>query len=363
MDQKKIANTLEAYFSDANLMWDKTMQLLISNGDDGCVAFERLIKLQRFKPMNIDAKQLKDAASEHSMKRLKISDDGNSIGRIKPYILKKTEVLDDWSIYVEGLHKKYQTEQLISDLFQKHVGRVSFVQIPANRYGVTQFHGFCFVEFDDKDNVEKAVELMNMENDEKIPNENDTIAKLGLKVMTKNMWNKYQDEYLAHMKMTSEHIAQLWRDHNDEQRSQPTNRKSEPSTPPLRNTVNATKTKDDSTMVYPKNVIIFVRNIHPKSSKTTIRTLLEQSGAATAFVKHKKGLDSCHVRMATPEDTEKVAQYFGTHHLIQDSGIDSQGTATDASTGASSAISVRPISGKEEEIYWKDDPKCGEMMT
>ncbi|ORZ21347.1 hypothetical protein BCR42DRAFT_488438 [Absidia repens] len=361
MDQKKIANTLEAYFSDANLMWDKTMQLLISNGDDGCVAFERLIKLQRMKPMNIDAKQLKDAASEYSMKRLKISDDGNSIGRIKPYILKKTDVLDDWSIYVEGLSKKYQDEQHISDLFQTHVGRVSFVQIPANRYGVTQFHGFCFVEFDDKDNVEKAVEMMNMENDDKILNENDTIAKLGLKVMTKNMWNKYQDEYLIHKRMASEHITQLWRDYNDEERL--TNQKVESSTAPLRNTVHSTKKIEDSTMAYPKNVIIFVRNIHPKSSKTTIRKLLEQSGAATAFVKHKKGLDSCHVRMASPEDTEKVSQYFGTHHLIQDSGIDSQGTVIDASTGASSAISVRAISGKEEEIYWKDDPKCGEMMT
>lgn len=36
------------------------------------VPFERLIKLQRIKSLNIDAMQLKDAALEHSMKRLKV---------------------------------------------------------------------------------------------------------------------------------------------------------------------------------------------------------------------------------------------------------------------------------------------------
>ncbi|KAI8089847.1 uncharacterized protein BX664DRAFT_334068 [Halteromyces radiatus] len=359
---KKIANIIETYFSDANLLWDKTMQSYIKNNTDGLVPIEKLIKLQRMKPLQADSEEIKEAIKIYSLSKLKISDDHLSIGRIKPFILNKKEELDDWSIYVEGLDKPYQTEQQISDLFKKYVGHVSFVRIPEDRFGHTWFQGFCFVEFDHKDNVQKAINIMNTFSSE--PSENEQITKLGLRVMSKHDWIKYRDEYLAQLNLTSSLVKQEWIKHDNEQKQK--KRKTTSSNIP-----NTTTKKKDSfsknttedTITYPKNIIIFVQNLHVKSSKTTIKTLLEQSGASIAFVKHKKKTDWCHVRMASSEDTDKIVAYFKDHLLVQESGTDTNGSSKEKTGSSLPAITVRAITGKEEELYWQDDPMRDKMVS
>lgn len=93
-----------------------------------------------------------------------MSDDKEKIGRIKPYIVDKKEELDEWSIYVEGLKKPYDNEQNIVELFNKLVGAVSFFRIPPNQKGQNRFFGYCFIEFNDKNNVERAIKLVNRYN-------------------------------------------------------------------------------------------------------------------------------------------------------------------------------------------------------
>ncbi|SAL99612.1 hypothetical protein [Absidia glauca] len=316
--QKQIANALETYFSDANLLWDKVMQQHLDESRDGCVSFDQLAKLKKMKALEVTPSEIKEAALGHSMTKLKISKDSSAIGRIKPYVRNKTEELTDWSIYVEGLGKKHCTEHQIADLFSQ-IGHVSYVRFPPDRNGDCRCQGFCFVEFDTKQHVEKAVETMNQDN---------------LRVMSKRQWLDLRDEYLAHQKKTSGHIKQLWQEYNNKHLE-----KEEEQQP-----------KED--ISYPKNVIVFVQNIHVKSAKTTVKALLEQSGASITFMKHKKGVDSCHARLASSEDTKKVVEYFKAHALIQASGTDIQGTATE---NASQAIKVRAISGNEEKIYWMTD--------
>ncbi|KAI8341377.1 hypothetical protein BC941DRAFT_449805 [Chlamydoabsidia padenii] len=333
--QKQIVNTLETYFSDANLRWDKVMQQYLHERNDGCkiigtypstlfhsigIPFEKLIGLKKMKLLQVTAEDLKEAVHGPSKAKLKVSEDGTSIGLINPFTLNKivdrnlvkrrrTEERDDWSIYVEGLGKKHGTEQVIVDLFEKHVGPVVFVRFPADRNGNTGFHGYCFVEFENKDDVDKAVDIMN----------DKEIAKL--RVMTK-------DEYLLHQQKCAEQIKQLWTKYNEQ-----------PEPP----------TQDED---YPKNVIAFVQNTHIKSAKTTIKTLLEQSGASITFMKHKKGIDSCHVRLSSAEDTNKLVDYFEKHALTQSSGTDTTGSIT---KNPNEAIKVRALSGYAEEMYWMTD--------
>jgi RNA recognition motif-containing protein len=112
-----------------------------------------------------------------------LSEDEEKIGRIKPFVMNKKQELDEWSIYVEGLAKPYNTEQSIRELFNSLVGHVSFFRIPPNQKGVQNFFGYCFIEFDNKDHVNKAVEIMNRY---QVVTENTSkIDKLNLRVMSK----------------------------------------------------------------------------------------------------------------------------------------------------------------------------------
>lgn len=89
----------------------------------------------------------------------------------------------EWSVYVEGLEKPYNNEQRITELFSSLVGHVSFFRIPPNQQNQVNFLSYCFIEFDNRENVEKAVQLLNRYNGAK---SNLEIAdKLQLRVMSK----------------------------------------------------------------------------------------------------------------------------------------------------------------------------------
>jgi RNA recognition motif-containing protein len=112
------------------------------------------------------------------------------VGRIKPFVMKKKQELDEWSIYVEGLSKPYNTEQSIRELFNSLVGHVSYFRIPPNQKGQQIFFGYCFIEFDNKDHVNKAVEIVNRYHrgevaTETIGDNTSKIDKLNLRVMSK----------------------------------------------------------------------------------------------------------------------------------------------------------------------------------
>lgn len=80
------------------------------------VPFDFIKTLQRFKPLKITADDIKKAAESSPRLKvsfnirvvyplawhvwIKVSEDGKSVRRIKPYIHKKNMELDDWSIYV-----------------------------------------------------------------------------------------------------------------------------------------------------------------------------------------------------------------------------------------------------------------------
>lgn len=98
-------------------------------------------------------------------------------------MVNKKEELDEWSIYVEGLEKPYNNQQKITELFSSLIGHVSFFRIPPNHQNQVNFLSYCFIEFDLKENVEKAVMLLNRYDG--ATSDLEIANKLKLRVMSK----------------------------------------------------------------------------------------------------------------------------------------------------------------------------------
>lgn len=342
--ERKIANVLETYFSDASLRWDKLFVSKMMADPDNMLSFEDLSKLQKFKSINALPEDIKKSAETYSLSKLKIHEGGDKIGRIKPYIVNKKEELDEYSIYVEGLEKPYNNEQKIVELFNSLVGHVSFFRIPPNQHGSTAFFGYCFVEFDSKDNVQKAVDLLNRYDNNNTsatpPSTSDDnmklIHKLNLRVMTKTEWNQYKEEYLKVMASCKENVKKLWDDFYTEY---PDGHYVPPQSKPYR-----------------EGIIVFVDGLHLQSSKTSAIKLLQISGVNIEFMNtKKKGLSSTHIRLKDADDARKICHYFTQHHVVQETGQDTTGQEKDAPSF--DCLKLRIIGGKEEEIYWENDSK------
>ncbi|KAG1147654.1 hypothetical protein G6F37_005508 [Rhizopus arrhizus] len=335
--QHKIAKILEAYFSDANLMWDKFMLSKIKADAEGFVPFETLCKLQKFKALGAKPEEIRECARIHSLSRLKLSVDDKSIARIKPIKSNKDDLLDEWSIYVEGLTKPYQTEGSIAKLFTTHIGNVTRVHIPENRFGKKQFMGFCFIEFDDQEDVNKAAQLIS---EKRLPN-------LNLRVMSKIEWNKYKDEYLKRFDERKKMIRELWQEHENKRRQEEAVEQNE---------TKRSKGEKDNTVEYQKGVIVFVDNLHPGCSKTTVAQLLKTSGVSVAYVTPKKrGLPSVHVRLNNSEDAQKLQAYFEEHPTIQETEKDTVGKSSDKH--GTDTLKLRILQGTEEKLYWENDTR------
>ncbi|KAI9030663.1 hypothetical protein CLU79DRAFT_694856 [Phycomyces nitens] len=349
-DDRKLANILEAYFSDANLLWDKVMQSKISSDPNGFVSFASLEKLPRFKKLNANAKDIKQAAINHSLSKLKLNSSQDSIGRVRPFVANKKEELDDWSIYVASIQKPYHTQQSIKELFGSLIGPVSFVRFPENQNGHAGFYGFCFVEFDDCDNVAKAVRLLNRYE----PND-----KLSLRVMSKQEWNKLKEEYIEIQNARKAYVKEQWAEYNasieDTRKEDLENKHQQPQKPQqLQQAQQQRKPELPEKIDYVKGIIVYVGNIHPKSSKTVISKLLEKSGVSVPYIGRKKGLDYCHARLNSPEDALELTQYFNNHPIIQETHTDTSGKPADEND-SSQTVKLRVLTGKEEEFYWQDD--------
>ncbi|KAI8394220.1 uncharacterized protein BYT42DRAFT_553735 [Radiomyces spectabilis] len=364
--EHKLSQVLETYFSDANLLWDKIMQAKIAADVNGYVPFTSLQSLKKFKALDVTAEEIKSAAEKYSLNKLELSSDKSSIRRIKPFVPNKKEELDDWSIYVEGLQKPYDQEQNIRELLRKWIGHISFVRYPADKVGNTRFWGYCFVEFDDQANVDKAVRLLNRYNvdseaiDEDLdPADKEQIDKLNLRVMSKNKWNDFKAQYLRHQKERKADIQKLWSEYKETQTVPATSNKRAVDADD-RSAVQANKKQKvnenpgEAAPAFQKGVIVLVTNVHVKSSKTVVKQLLEQAGVSVAFLNYKKGVPSVHARLESSEDAQTLASYYEQHKVIQEHGNDATGKEVDPSTAAQH-INVRVISGKEEQIYWEQD--------
>ncbi|GAA6025790.1 hypothetical protein JCM11491_003226 [Sporobolomyces phaffii] len=123
---------------------------------------------------------------------------------------------------------------------------------------------------------------------------------------------------------------------------------------------------------YPQGCVVWVRNVHEKSSKTSLKALFgklldelqEGSGKGVEFVDYEKGLDTCYIRFSSAPLANLTESHFLstiTYHLAQPalSPVDSlsESELAQAQTDLRRPLAVEVLKGERERQYWASLPE------
>ncbi|GAA5937984.1 uncharacterized protein JCM15063_005431 [Sporobolomyces koalae] len=124
---------------------------------------------------------------------------------------------------------------------------------------------------------------------------------------------------------------------------------------------------------YPQGCVLWVRNVHEKSSKTSLKTLFgklldqlqEGSGKGVEFVDYEKGLDTCYVRYSSGPLASLTCSHFAstpTYHLTQPDFSPVSSLTSEALSKAQNEEHRRPLmvellQGERERQYWASLPE------
>uniref|UniRef100_A0A8C5RQZ8 La-related protein 7 n=1 Tax=Laticauda laticaudata TaxID=8630 RepID=A0A8C5RQZ8_LATLA len=150
-----IAKQVDFWFGDVNLHKDKFLREQIEKSRDGYVDISLLISFNKMKKLTTDRKLIARAVKSSSVVELDL--EGIRIRRRQPLCDEPKDV-DSRTVYVELLPKNVN-HSWIERVFGK-CGNVVYVSIP--RYKTSKDpKGFAFVEFETKEQAEKAIEFLN----------------------------------------------------------------------------------------------------------------------------------------------------------------------------------------------------------
>ncbi|BGO96070.1 hypothetical protein NBRC10512_006014 [Rhodotorula toruloides] len=123
---------------------------------------------------------------------------------------------------------------------------------------------------------------------------------------------------------------------------------------------------------YPEGVVLWIRNVHEKSNKNSLKALfgglLEQlqegSGKGIEFVDFEKGLDTCHVRCSNAQLASLLHDHLVSLPSLHLSPqvLTPVGTLSPKSLAAAENDSRRPLmsellNGERERRYWSNVPE------
>ncbi|KAJ7143137.1 hypothetical protein C8R43DRAFT_576936 [Mycena crocata] len=183
-------------------------------------------------------------------------------------------------------------------------------------------------------------------------NENSTDAseavKFGFRALPKARWDELNAQYLSYR-------ATLLADIEDTEAAEaplPAQEHPEPVRHPAPPAAIAAPTTFTS---YPQNCLIFVRNIHPETNKTTLRNFFAtaiEAKEAIDYVDFNKGMDSCYLRLTTALHAKSLVGHFEQNRTVQASGLDEAGCR-----GSDNCVEAELVLGKREEVYWEKVPE------
>ncbi|XP_016153253.1 PREDICTED: la-related protein 7 isoform X1 [Ficedula albicollis] len=150
-----IAKQVDFWFGDVNLHKDRFLREQIEKSRDGYVDISLLVSFNKMKKLTTDGKLIARAVKSSSVVELDL--EGTRIRRRQP-LGERPKDVDSRTVYVELLPKNVN-HSWIERVFGK-CGNVVYVSIP--RYRSTgDPKGFAFVEFETKEQAEKAIEFLN----------------------------------------------------------------------------------------------------------------------------------------------------------------------------------------------------------
>ncbi|KAG2155147.1 uncharacterized protein EDB93DRAFT_1239404 [Suillus bovinus] len=182
--------------------------------------------------------------------------------------------------------------------------------------------------------------------------------KFGFRTLPKASWDKLNEEYLAYRQKLIHELA----DANEPPDISPNS--------DVRDVVDDDVLED--TPAPPRNVttmysphpfgcLVFARNLHIETNKTTLRKLFASAfesstvdPAGIDYVDFNKGMDSCYLRLASPEHGRVLVDRFSSQPVVQSHGLDDIGKTPGTSQ---KAIATEIIEGKKEEVYWEKVPE------
>ncbi|KAF8914388.1 hypothetical protein CPB84DRAFT_1841100 [Gymnopilus junonius] len=309
----------------------------------------------------------------------------------------------DWeklTVYVENIPNQYRTlpgvAKLITSLLPasseiRHtkVQSVSFPPHHNDKPGSVPIgKGFALVTLSDPKDCQFLLETWPWDvGQPKIKDETGRVQeplekearKYGLRCLSRSRWEELKAEYLIYRQELVEELnvesAAQRKISTAISRIGP-GQKSAPG--PDRKPEDARKLESleaptiDPNSRFPPGCLVFVRNVHPETNKTTLRTLFSQACQATDgsppassadgldYIDYLKGLDSCHIRLRSQAHAKHFVQYFSTHPTIQTAGLDGVGTLRSSPNQErvkSEGMIPELVLGKREELYWEKIPE------
>ncbi|NXA31017.1 LARP7 protein, partial [Eudromia elegans] len=150
-----IAKQVDFWFGDVNLHKDRFLREQIEKSRDGYVDISLLVSFNKMKKLTTDGKLIARAVKSSSVVELDL--EGTRIRRRQP-LGEQPKDVDSRTVYVELLPKNVN-HSWIERVFGK-CGNVVYVSIP--RYKTSgDPKGFAFVEFETKEQADKAIEFLN----------------------------------------------------------------------------------------------------------------------------------------------------------------------------------------------------------
>ncbi|OJA18089.1 hypothetical protein AZE42_04161 [Rhizopogon vesiculosus] len=183
-------------------------------------------------------------------------------------------------------------------------------------------------------------------------------SKFGFRTISKVRWDELNQEYLTYRQRLIDELANAHElpdvrvDSHVRDDASVVLEDSIPSPPRNVTTVSSS---------YPFGCLVFSRNLHPETNKTTLRALFTTAFKSSPldtgsldYIDFNKGMDTCYLRLASPDHARALVDHFSSQPVVQSHGLDDAGKNFGASE---KAITTEIIEGKKEEVYWEKVPE------
>lgn len=145
--------SVEFYFNDSNLPFDKFLWTLTRKDPEGFVPIATLASFKRMQPIKDAIGLPKIAEVLRSSEFLEVSEDGERVKRRKPLVPVKDAFAR--SVYAKGFPEEHETLQQELEKFFAQFGKINSVRMRRDDKNKRKFKGSVFVEFAESEDMDK----------------------------------------------------------------------------------------------------------------------------------------------------------------------------------------------------------------
>ncbi|KAJ7264871.1 hypothetical protein B0H12DRAFT_1180152 [Mycena haematopus] len=277
---------------------------------------------------------------------------------------------DTRTVYVENIPMKYKTLvgffRFIIDLLPANSvtpdhNRIQRIWVPPHHSDdpgtepkLKSFALVTFAKTEDAESLLTAWPWARTRTCSELSSVASEAIQFGFRTLSKARWDELNTEYLNYRTKILANIPEL--ENTDGPAPSAVQVKPEPKQ-------RASPVEDPvvpvANMRYPPNCLVFVRNIHPETNKTTLRNFFAKvvdGKEAIDYVDFNKGMDSCYLRLTTAVHAKNLVEHFTQNPTIHASGLDDSGCHSDGN-GATKPVDTELVLGKREEVYWEKVPQ------